>query len=162
AKNVVEPLVEVLKRAGPTSRDAVLHSLAELGPEAVAACPALEELLSSPQPFVRLRAAETLGQIDSRRGRRDGAPVARALLFTTGVGMHAARALWALDTEDKEARAALLNGLRDRAAAARLLAADLLGTLGPDARAAIPQLREALRDPDVGVRVAAAEALARI
>lgn len=161
-KDVVPPLVEVLKEAGPASRDAVLHYLAEIGPEGAAAVPGLCELLKAPDPFVRLRAAEVLGRIDPRRGRREGAPVARALLNAPHVRLHAARALWALEPDDKEARAALLAGLRDRFAAIRLLACDLLGTLGPDARAAVPHLRKALRDPDARVRIAAAEPLARI
>lgn len=43
----------------------------------------------------------------------------------------------------------------------RALAADMLGSLGPEAKAAVPQLRRALADADARVRASAAQALGR-
>jgi len=50
----------------------------------------------------------------------------------------------------------------DTGVARRALAAESLGHLGPDARAAIPALVKGLRDPNTGVSVAASFALAGI
>lgn len=46
--------------------------------------------------------------------------------------------------------------------AVRRGAAESLGKIGPDAKAAVPALRKALRDADEFVRSAAAEALAKV
>lgn len=53
----------------------------------------------------------------------------------------------------------LIELLKDDDAAVRALAAEALGTIGPDSRLAVPALRKALQDDDVKVRVAASAAL---
>lgn len=54
---------------------------------------------------------------------------------------------------------ALVEALKDRDAAVRAAAADVLLRLGEEARKAVPALRQALKDAEAGVRVAAARAL---
>ncbi len=54
---------------------------------------------------------------------------------------------------------ALTYSLMKRDAGVRMAAADVLGRIGPEAKAAVPALTRLLKDKDVLVRLAAAEAL---
>ncbi len=56
----------------------------------------------------------------------------------------------------------LLKDLNDQRALVRRSAARALGSLGPEAKAAVPALIEALKDEDSGVRASAARALDKI
>ena len=56
----------------------------------------------------------------------------------------------------------LSKSLEDQDPANRALALHALGEMGPNARSAIPKIREALKDPDDEVRRKAAEALEKI
>jgi HEAT repeat protein len=56
----------------------------------------------------------------------------------------------------------LIEALKDRYAGTRAWAAGTLGRLGPQAKAATPGLRQALKDRNRRVRRAAAKALRRI
>jgi hypothetical protein len=56
----------------------------------------------------------------------------------------------------------LVAHLKDEVPAVRRAAAEALGQIGPEAKAAVPALRDALRDEDGGVRRLAAAALEKI
>ena len=67
-------------------------------------------------------------------------------------------------TQQVSSSQALTNfaALRDKDSNVRMAAAHALGTIGPDAKSAIPALEEALGNAEVGVRRQAAIALGRI
>jgi HEAT repeat protein len=75
----------------------------------------------------------------------------------------AARALGKVGAADPEASVAALSGaLNDESAYVRQTATKSLGVIGPNAQSAVPSLQKALKDPDEGVRLNAAEALTKI
>jgi HEAT repeat protein len=159
----VPVLREALKAKEDRVREQAAESLGELGAKAALAGPALEAALRDASPQVRRLAAEALGKIGLAGELK--APLGMALKDEDeGVRLSAARVLWAV-TPAKE-RADLVEGviqaLGSRSASLRKRAAVILGDFGADAKPAVVALLGALREPDAGVRQAAAAALRRI
>jgi HEAT repeat protein len=72
---------------------------------------------------------------------------------------------WAVELLRREAATTvpiLIGGLQGKTAASRCLAAQTLGQIGPEARAARPSLEALLKDNDAAVRNQAAEALKKV
>jgi HEAT repeat protein len=139
-------------------------ALGELGPAARDAAPALVALLKDRESWWRGTAAKSLGQI----GAADG--VAPALLEALQdrdslVRVRAAVALCGLERRYTQTAIPVLSTAlqaRDFAGStAREEAAEALGRLGPEAKAAIPALRAALQDDSGLVRRAVRAALLR-
>ena len=150
AGDAVPLLVNALDNA------AVAEALADMGPEARAAVPALIAALKHREKAVRDSARHALGRI----GPRAVPALIDALKSPSeGVSVLAAEALAAVLPRPKEAVPALRDALqRDRSHAA--VYARTLGEIGPPARAAIKELNGLL--PDAAARVEAAVALIRI
>jgi len=74
----------------------------------------------------------------------------------------AAKNLFTLGPEAKDAVPALRQALKDTHPAVRVSVAWALTRIGPEAQAAVPDLEVALKDPNGDVRKAAAEALKKI
>ena len=89
----------------------------------------------------------------------------RVLATLLGIGVLAGSACPGQETQRDDtslAVAALAESLGDEDASVRMAAAEALGSMGPEAEAAIPELVELARDPDGYVRGTAARVLVRI
>jgi HEAT repeat protein len=117
--------------------------------------PALLDALGDRRVWVRMAAAEVLGEIGKRRAVPD---LINALGDQSGgVRRNAAEALGRIG--DARAVPALIEALRDANGEVRLVAARALARIG---RAAVPALLDALSDEDSDLRFGAAEALGEI
>lgn len=149
------PLVRTRPRPFGPPAPPEFTPLAAAPKEAIAA---LTQMLNDPVPVVRVRAAETLCQLDPPLQ-----PALATLLQAVKqaeVRAWAAQVLEQLGPRGKEAVAGLLELLKEKDGAVRVQAARILGRIGPETRARVlPALRETLQDADAGVRVKAAEAL---
>jgi hypothetical protein len=150
-------------RLAPTfSRVEAVNTLAKLGPGAAPAVPELMtqlDKLSGPETApLREAIVKTLGSI--------GAPARAAIpTMTRQVGRDFDLDL-AIRRSTNQILAAgdadvltLIQLLRSREVGQRLRAAKSLGQIGPDARAAVPELAAVLADPDGDVRRAALAAI---
>jgi len=158
----------------PEQRPSAFRALAEFGPAASPALPALTEILrtSAPSSDDFLAAARALGRIGP--AARSALPFLRTALMTaklseaTGRGREAAaeavRAILAPGDPDLAAYANRLAGALGHADPfVRVEAARGLRELGPSAAQAVPELRRALRrEPAPKIRALAAEALGAI
>jgi HEAT repeat protein len=73
-----------------------------------------------------------------------------------------AQAIWRIERSGDFSLPIFIDGLKEKAAAIRQLAAEALAELGPGAKPAVPKLRELLKDPMPEVQKAAQDALAKI
>lgn len=185
------PLLEqALADSQPSVRWAAVAALGDLGlPEAV---PAVLRLLNDPIPAVRASTAISLGDLKTAeagaglaRALADVNPVVRAAAASAllqrgvplkeveptlrelaqnqdpGIRAAAARALTKCRTEDIADASAMLRLLaKDAIPRPRIAALRALGHLG--GAAALPALKEALRDADEAVRATAAGAVGRV
>jgi HEAT repeat protein len=182
AREAVPFLIQELKAPDSATRTSAAEALAGIGPAAVDAAPALADALKDQNARVRVRASIALAKIGPRATAAVPALI-QALsdnLDWLSPREYAARALGEIGPEAGEAVPALTRVLTESDAAAeakpastrerwrgyhaqmRAAAAEALGKIGPEAKEAVPVLREALEDKDEGVRQAAAEALQRI
>ena len=192
AKAAVPALIEALKDEGENVRWMAGYALEEMGSDARAAVPALIEALKDEDEGVRAEAAEALAEIDPNvrvavpvllkmledelRHRRSRAAAA---LGKIGPDVEAAVSAFIDASKDKRTHVwgnyalfkiasrpdtipALIEAMGDENGDVREEAADALGRIGPDARAAVPALTKALSDEHEGVRYYAALALAAI
>jgi HEAT repeat protein len=139
-------LQRILRGMGPNSRHAT-HDLIEL--------------LQSPGSWKRLWAADLLKEIGP--DAKEAVPALRQALKTEkygGAHKAAAEALEAIDPET--AVPALIEALQSDMWDIKTVSARDLGSLGPKAKAAIPELRKALGHNKDLVREAAADALKKI
>jgi len=134
-KSVAE-LERMVRDPDPAMQVQGAYGLGLQGAEARVAVDALIDALKSEHLPVRQHAAMALGQICAWRDSPD--PAARPVV------------------------AALTEALRDSEWTVRRHAAIALGQIGPDARAAMPQLQKLAQDPDHLVRNAAQDALKKI
>jgi HEAT repeat protein len=157
----VPVLVKVLKNEKGSQCLYMIDALGQIGPGSYLAVPVLVKMLKTKDSFLQGNVIDVLGQIGP--GARAAVPALNALLGDEHCECHLEAAL-ALCRITRGNRAALvevarvmtaLPGMADRTAAA-------LGDLGPNARAAVPQLLRALRDNDRSVYLAAAKALRQI
>ncbi len=154
-KNLDLPVADDRKHAAVT--------LGQIGPAAKDAVPHLVELLKDPDADVRWAAAGALGMIGA--AAKDAVPHLVELLKDSNTDVHraAADALRGIGAE-KDAVPHLVELLKDPKLLwyVRRAAADALGQIGPEAKAAVPHLVELLKDSDTDVRRAAAGALGQI
>jgi HEAT repeat protein len=148
AEQAVPWLCAALKSPDQWARVLAVQSLGWIGPKAQAAVPALIEVLQAPQGMNRLgtSAAHALGAIGSNAA--PALPLVRDL-FAQETNWNPrctiAAALCQIDAGQTEALAFLTNGLRSyEPASERWIAASQLGKIGPNAKAAVPVLSEAL------------------
>lgn len=121
--------VSALKSSDPLQRRLAAHALAEIGPGAQEAVPALHEVLLDPESFVRVWAAAALARVQP-----ESPDAIRALVAGTRDGVSFVRSLaaWHLGR---------------------------LGPRYPGIESAAPELRELLDDNDPSVRAEASAAL---
>lgn len=189
-KPAVPALIEALKHESTLVRLQAAGALGGIGPDARAAVLALLHPAYSDYDEVRYMATWALGMIGSRTAvdtlvdkLKDGEWHVR-LAATWGLGSiggkTAVAALFetlcevtevvdvreaatnALREIGKPAVIHLIKALKNRDEWVRLQAAEALGDIGPDAREAVPALREALEDNDWAVRRDASAALKKI
>jgi len=164
----VAPLVALMRdpelgrQRTPSSRefrDAVVTTLGLIGPTAREAVPALTELLTDPDPMMRLNVASALGKIGPDAITAVPALTKALRDEVSAVRTYAVRALHRLDF------AALKRGLADAMGDdrpdVRVGIAEKIGELGPKGKELRPVLQKALQDPDNEVARAAREALER-
>jgi HEAT repeat protein len=153
AKEVVPALLPLVGTPDGDFARAVAGLLAKYGEDAAPAVPALAKAIRSGEPQARIAYLQTLPAIGPAAA--DAVPSMRQLLRPDPKGARIAPSPYPPafapsgppKYDDPGVRAA---------------AAEALGRFGPLAKAAEPELREALNDEDTNVRRAAADALLRI
>jgi HEAT repeat protein len=129
-------------------RTRAVQALLQAGPqpdsEVAALCDALRDELDE----VRFHAAVALGDL-GRAARPAVAVLTHAHLWDrdAAVRVAAAVALWKIDRQGPVVIPALVKALADDNELLCWVAADCLGQIGPEAREAVPALRQALRRP---------------
>ncbi|HWG44721.1 MAG TPA: HEAT repeat domain-containing protein [Gemmataceae bacterium] len=157
------PIVLEVAKQDMSTRMVCLPLLASLGPKASAATPWLVTELRRPPSYVTVQMAETLHKIDPERARKEAVPVLQTMLKPTAPWrVYAAMTLRRLKPDSDEALDTLIECVTGKDFNARQQACQFLGTLGKSARKAAPALRQALRDPAIPHRVAAASSLWQI
>jgi HEAT repeat protein len=154
----LEALTEALRDKDVEVRSAAVASLEDQGEAALGP---LAGVVKDPAPKVRRAAISALGRVYS--GMAGKAPSLAPLLEALKdkdlmVRVDAASAI----PRTKEMVPQLLTALKNEPKEARLEIIHVLELIGPGARAAVPALVEALKDPDVVVRHSAADALKAI
>jgi HEAT repeat protein len=144
------------------SRHLLIKALGLLAPKANEVIPVIVDALGDRDPAVRKAAAVALGSIEPPV--RTAAPrLVEALRDAEpSVRLAAAAALRVLSDEPEPALAALLALLAHDKPEVRRDAAAGLAAFGASAKEAVVPLRQAMNDPDAGVRSAAACAVARV
>lgn len=162
AAPAVDGLIKVLQDKNPDTRHEAIMALAEIGPAAKSAVPALAAALKSDEKD-RFAAAYALGRIGP--DAVDAEPLLLALLGGDDQTL-ALISAWALahihpecPTCCEKAVPVLIAGLGDDEARFRKEAAEGLRCFGKGAERAGEALKKALNDPDADVRKAVAEAL---
>jgi HEAT repeat protein len=143
AADAVPALLKLLE-PGHHPTEVVIIALGKIGPPAKGAVSALEKFLASPNGRESLLAAEALWRIEKRA---DTVPVLVTSLKLKEIPFGVNSRYYSMIRPAIEIRRH---------------AAQVLGELGPKAKAAIPALREALKDERLTVREAAAEALKKV
>lgn len=161
-----------------SARDKKLEVTAIRRRHATVCMAALIELSQSENMFLADAAVDALGAFGCHDNEA-AAPAVPAVAAALRRGdrrlqFTAARALFWIGTHASDAVPALIEALRGPGAAShprfdgvsagapRRMMIRALGSIGPGARAAIPEVTEALRDEDAGVRAAAASAIDQI
>jgi HEAT repeat protein len=167
APEAVTALVEVLENGTEADRLTALEALREIGPGARAALPVLRGLVKDKRPasdFTGLalsRAIIALGRLGDA-GQPALAELAELAKSGSATDRYLARVAIARIQPDAAAISSIAEMLREEDASLREDAARLLGEFGPAARSTAPALREALKDKESRVRLAAAAALVKI
>jgi HEAT repeat protein len=158
-----KPAIPALAALLPTEdRFSAVVALGKIGVDAEPVIPELIEFLDSENDRLAAAAAEALGWIGP--AAKDALPKLKARLSNEDARESwcaCALALWRIDSQGELAVPALIDLLEDKGWE-RVHVANALAEIGPDARAAVPALRNALRDRTPWVRVSAANALWRI
>jgi Protein kinase domain/HEAT repeats len=160
----ISQLIAGLKSSKPGERLKAARALRELGLAAKDAVPMLTEVLSDDEFFVREGAAEALGSMGL--WARTSVPALLATLRGPELTLRD-RALDALASIDQKALVTdgvplLIAEMHDGTPAGRIQAIRAVGLIGPEAKAAVPALAEALKDPSAKVSECAREALTKI
>jgi len=187
--DIVSALSAALSDSKKEVREQAAEALGWIGPPAREAVPALVAALKDEEAKVALKACQALSFIDD--GEAAPALLAAFQGNRAAVAVEAGGALWHLGPKaepivpallfaaqgpmEKAVPArellasfgprivpALVNALHANQAAQREAAADVLGRLGPPARAAVPALIDALQDKSSAVALMAARALAQV
>jgi HEAT repeat protein len=164
ARPAVPALSDALKDSNAEVRAYAAAALHHIGPEAKPAVGALLEALSNSDPTRRAHAAYALSGMGSE-AREAAAALRKALDDPDGeVRLFAARAVWAGDPRIDEVLPVVTRVLNEQRhdPVLRSQAAAFLGSLGPPAHKAIPDLFEALHEEDPRIRASAAQACGEI
>jgi HEAT repeat protein len=169
----VPALVRILRDSPDRqSRGEAALALLKMAPASKGAVPALAQALDDKEPVVRMNAALALFRLGT-----ESRPAVPALIkaldedrnennlqtFTFTIRMMAARALGRASAGTAEGVPALSAALEaSRNEAMTLAVTRALGEVGPEARPAVPRLRQLLKDNSKDVRQAAEEALQHI
>lgn len=156
----VPALLLSLKDKDDSMRQQTARVLGKLGTKAQTSSGALADALADPRLPVRLAAAEALPRVDPGR-LKDTLAVLQEALSDTNLTVRR-RAMDQAAWIGPPAALLLAECLKHANAAVRADAAQVLGQLGPTGKGAAASLSSALRDPDDGVRQAAATALVRV
>jgi HEAT repeat protein len=173
----VTKLVADLKSNDPDVRRAAAKGIAEMGPDAKSASPALLNALKKDKDlFVRRFAAQALGDVEA--DPKTAVPALAAVLKEDDKKELVEAAVTSLGKMGPTAVPPLIDAVKNKAAAAkkdkakkgqaptdptafvRTKAIEALGNIGAKAKPAVPVLIESLRDANV--RAEAAEALGNI
>jgi HEAT repeat protein len=136
-----------------------------MGPEGKTAIPDLLKSLTDESAFVRSYGASALGKMEPTDARVAIPALTEALKDEDrSVRVSAALALWWLDRQGKLAVSVLLDVLQDtkNVPGVRRDAVWALELIGPEAKAAVPSLMDAIKDDPDNIGRAAKEALKRI
>jgi hypothetical protein len=166
----IADLQKLLQDKNAQVRLAAATALGTLRTEAATTVPALAAVMSDRDRFVCTAAARALRQFGAEAKpalkQLEKALESRAVYDWRPLRAgEAAETILVLDAQSAEARPALrmlthlLNDDRNGSNGTRIAGARALGRCGPAAAAAVPALTKRLRDKELGVRVAAAEAL---
>jgi HEAT repeat protein len=162
ARTAVPALLKLLQDCNGGLRIATVATLGLIGPDARAAIPALASVFQESDDMTRLSIVSALIRIGDPD--REAAGTLSKLAHELRGKRHvpAAMALWLVYGEPQPA----LDMLRTREDIVDwenfCIAADFLGTIGPEAKPAIPILVEAFNDKREMIRECAAKALQRI
>jgi HEAT repeat protein len=174
---LLEPLVAVtLGNIGPSAVPALQQALAGkdarlrrtaayaltlIGPKAAPARGVLTEALADAEADVRALAAKALGRIGAEA--KDALPKLHAALTDrdAAVRVNAALALWQIDAS-AAGLPVLTAALKEPQAFVREQACAALGTLGPKAAPAAPELLQTMADREARVRALCADALGKL
>jgi HEAT repeat protein len=171
----VTKLVADLKNADADVRRAAAKGIAEMGPDAKSATPALLDALKKDKDlFVRRFAAQALGDVEA--DPKTAVPALAAVIKETDKKELVEAAVTSLGKMGPTAVPPLIDAVKTKSAApakgkkpaatpdgtalVRTKAIEALGNIGARAKPAVPVLIEALNDPNV--RTEAAEALGNI
>src|SRR5206468_122180 len=146
----VPELIRAVDDPDSTLRITSIRSLGMIGPAAKDAVPALTKVLQDGNAAVRMDAMMALGMIGP--AAKDAVPTLIQVL--RNAPQISAPFSWLRPDLEIYRRAA--------EAAMSILAAKTLGEIGPAAQAAVPDLFGLLQHPELGLRLLAAEALAKI
>ncbi|MBM4068523.1 MAG: HEAT repeat domain-containing protein [Planctomycetes bacterium] len=148
----VKPLSKALESKDVDQRFYAVWGLAFVGPPAKSAAKLVIAALKDESPGVRRKAAYALGRIDPDPGEVVGTLV--GILADDNVDVRQAAGA-ALARLGKPAVADLILAIDTKNVAARHRAIQTLGQIGGDARAAIPELKQLLRDDNATAQIAA-------
>ena len=184
AATLIPALIRNLKNADPEVRRVAIEELGIIGPPAREAVPALRALLKDPD--YSLDAATALGPISGAEEETMAAlmgeltrPETAQRRGTSRLNQQKTDLLSSLKDPSQSERLTMIRllsqvfdpmpfseGLVEIRSDSNVLlcrqVAKTLGDMGPSAKAAIPALLESRKDPDAGVRLAAACALPRV
>jgi HEAT repeat protein len=162
-QETVLALTKGLRDKEAAARRAALDVLEALGHAASPAGPALIDSLADPDRFVRWAAARILGKISPAHAAT-AVPALALVLNDIDLDLSLAAAT-ALERYGKAAKTAvpdLIRTLKSTDAVLRVAVIQALGAVGgPEAHAAIGELKNLVADPDARVRQAAAEVLGK-
>jgi HEAT repeat protein len=161
AHGAVAGLAVVLQ--DPEVCEAAAEVLADFGPRAAPALPALIAALRSPNDSLRVKCVRALAAIGPEAVAAVPALAGRLNDREEEVRYEAAWALCGIGPPAKEAFPALTGALSDQAAKVRVAAGSALASIDRDrADVAVPAMIAALRDKDRGVRGVAAIVLGKV
>ena len=159
-KPAVPALAEALRDPDPNVRKAVFDALVKLGASSADLTQILRGLLRDS----RTR-AETLYQLATFRSYGKQTAAALAEVFPAGSASEQQQILYLLERIGSPAGPAvptLIAALSNNDGEIRYLATRALGAIGPEAKAAIPAVKERLKDENDMIKSAAANALKKI
>lgn len=148
----VKPLSKALESRDADERFYAVWALAFVGPPAKSATKLVLAALKDESPGVRRKAAYALGRIDPSPGDVIGTLIGTLTDDNADVRQAGGAALARIG---KPAVAELILAIDTKNVAARHLAVQTLGQIGGDARAAIPELKQLLREDNATANVAA-------
>jgi len=154
----LEPLIDATTGGDPVACRNAIYGFSHMGQEVV---PSLIELLSHDQVDVRVRAADTLGDLGLQAKSSLSALFDKMSDQDDKVRHHAAEAMGTIAPDDDTAVEPLTKALTDEVDLVRRNAALSLARIGRHATQAVPALTLALKDSNHFVRAFSVHALER-